>query len=195
MLPEILEQNLRVVFVGTAVNETSDALGFYHLGTKNRFWDMLEYAGITPAAIISESDRKALVDAKHTGVLNDLYKKFFFEKKESALLKCRVGMTDLNRRIVVANDDDPKSKPTGDDVQKLIRKIEKYQPKVVAFVMKVELFEDCFKPLFPSANRERGKQGFQIGTSEVWSLGTTGGRIKDVEAQEQAFSDLKESIM
>lgn len=167
MLPEILLQNLNVVFVGTAVTETSDELGFYYLGTKNRFWDMLAYSGISPTLIISESDRKALVDAKHTGVLTDVYKQFFFEKKESALEKLRIGMTDINRRLIVSNEDDPAAKPNPDDIQKFIRKMEKYQPKTIAFVIKMEAFEDIFKKLYPTVSRLRGKQDFKIGTSEV----------------------------
>jgi len=194
MLKEILIQNLRVVFVGTSVAETSDALGFYYLGTKNRFWEMLEYAGISPVPVVSQSDRKALVDAKHTGVLNDVYKQFFFEKKEAALEKLRIGLTDLNRRLVVSNDDDPAAQPTTDDVQKLIKKIEKYHPKIVAFVTSIEIFESCFKRLYPSANRQRGKQDFLIGDSEVWLLGSTSGRVKDADALEQAFGDLADRL-
>ena len=194
MLKEILIQNLRVVFVGTTVTEISDELGFYYLGPKNRFWEMLEYAGITPTLVISQSDRKALVDAKHTGVLNDLYKQFFFEKKESALLKLRVGLTDLNRRLVVSKEDDPSAEPTPDDIQKFIKKIEKYKPKIVAFVTSVEIFEKCFKRLYPSATRQRGKQDFLIGNSECWLLGSTSGRVKDIDALEQAFSDLTDRL-
>lgn len=194
MLPEILVQNLNVVFVGTAVTETSDELGFYNLGPKNRLWDMLEYSGISPKSVVSQSDRKALVDAKHTGVLNDVYKQFFFEKKESALLKLHIGLTDLNRRLVVSNDDDPAAKPTIEDVQKFVRKMEKYQPKIIAFVTKMEIFEECLKPLYPSANRQRGKQDVLIGNSEVWLLGNTGGRVKDTEELEQAFDNLADRI-
>jgi G:T/U-mismatch repair DNA glycosylase len=194
MLPEILIQNLHVVFVGTTVAETSDELGFYYLGTKNRFWDLLEYAHITPTLIISQSDRKALVDAKHTGVLNDLYKQFFFEKKESALLKLRIGLTDLNRRVVVSNDDDPAAEPTMDDLQKFVKKVEKYKPKVVAIVTSAEIFEKCFKRLYPSATRERGKQNFLIGNSEVWLLGSTSGRVRDTDALEQVFGDLADRL-
>jgi G:T/U-mismatch repair DNA glycosylase len=54
MLKEILIQNLRVVFVGTTVAEISDELGFYYLTPKNRFWEMLEYANITPTIVISQ---------------------------------------------------------------------------------------------------------------------------------------------
>ncbi|HEV8538944.1 MAG TPA: uracil-DNA glycosylase family protein [Bacteroidota bacterium] len=194
MLPEILIQNLRVVFVGTAVAETSNELGFYHLGAKNRFWEMLEFARISPTLVVSPSDRKALVDAKHTGVLNDVYKKFFFEKKESALLALRIGLTDLNRRRVVSNDADPAAEPTTNDTQIFVKKIEKYHPKIVAFVTGVEVFEKCFKGLYPSANRQRGKQDFLIGSSEVWLLGSTGVRAKDTDAMEQVFVDLADRL-
>jgi len=194
MLKEILIQKLRVVFVGTTVAEISDELGFYYLTPKNRFWEMLEYANITPALVISPSDRKALVGAKQTGILDDLYKQFFFEKKESTLLKLRIGLTDLNRRLVVSKDDDPAAESTPDDIQKFVKKIEKYKPKIVAFVTSVEIFEKCFKRLYPSANHQRGKQDFMIGNSECWLLGSTSGRVKDTDAMEQVFSDLADRL-
>lgn len=194
MLKEILISNLDAVFVGTTVAEVSDDLGFYYLGPRNRFWEMLEYAAITPVQIISASDRKILEDAKHTGVLNDLYKQFFFEKKESMLLKHRIGLTDLNRRLVVSNDDDPSTMPTSDDVKKLVKKIEKFKPKIAAFVTSMEIFEKCLKPLYPSASHERGRQDFRIGSSEVWLMGSTSGRTKDVAAMEEVFGALGDRI-
>ena len=194
MLKEILIQKLRVVFVGTTVAEISDELGFYYLTPKNRFWEMLEYANITPTIVISQSDRKALVGAKRTGILDDLYKQFFFEKKESTLLKLRIGLTDLNRRLVVSKDDDPSAEPTPDDIQKFVKKVEKYKPKIVAFVTAAEIFEKCFKKLYPLATRQRGKQDFMIGNSEVWLLGSTSGRVKETDAMEQVFSDLADRL-
>ena len=190
MLPEILEKNLRVVFAGTVVSGISDGLGFYYLGPNNQFWSLLEYSGITQGFIVSPPERKILADAKKDGVLNEIYIKLFFEKKENALLKHRIGLTDLNRRRVVSNEDDSAALPTPDDVKKFIRKVEKYKPRVVALVTKIEIFESCFKPLYPSANRQRGKQGFLIGDSEVWLMGSTSGRMKDTDALEQLFEDL-----
>lgn len=194
MLPQILMQNLSVVFVGTTIAETSDELGFYYLGPNNRFWSLLEYAGITPTSVVSPSERKILVNAKKDGVLNEMYKKLFFEKKEAELLKHRIGLTDLNRRRVVSNDDDPAAEPTIDDIQKFARKVEKYRPKIIAFVTKMEIFENCFKRLYPSVNRQRGKQDFIIGNSEVWLLGSTSGRVKDTVALEQVFEDLADRL-
>jgi len=194
MLKEILNQNLRVVFVGTAIAETSDELGFYYLGPNNRFWSLLEYGGITPTSVVSPSDRKALVGAKQTGILDDLYKQFFFEKKESILLKHRIGLTDLNRRLVISKEDDPSAKPTTDDVQKFVKKMQKFRPKIIAFVTNMDTFEDSFKSLYPTVNRQRGKQDFVLDTSEVWLLGNTSGRAKETDALEQVFADLGERL-
>jgi G:T/U-mismatch repair DNA glycosylase len=194
MLPEIWAQNLNVVFVGTTVAETSDQLGFYYLGPNNRFWFLLEYAGITPSSLVSPSERKVLVNAQKDGVLNDTYKQLFFEKKERELLKRRIGLTDLNRRRVVSNDDDPAAEPIKDDILKFVRKVEKYGPKILAFVTNMEIFEKCLRPLYPSVNRQRGKQDFLIGNSEVWLLGSTSGRVKDTDSMEQAFEDLAERL-
>jgi G:T/U-mismatch repair DNA glycosylase len=194
MLPEILTRNLRVLFVGTTVSEASNDLGFYYLGPNNRFWGLLEYAGITPEPVVTPQERKILMDTLKTHALNDMYKKLFFEKKEAVLAKYRIGLTDLNRRRVVSSDSDPAAKPTPDDIAKFIRKVEKYQPQVVAFVAGMEIFESCFKPLYPAANRERGKQGFLIGGSEVWLMGSPSGRVKDTEALEQVFEELADRI-
>jgi len=194
MLPEILSRNLRVLFVGTTVSETSNDLGFYYLGPNNRFWGLLEYAGITPEPVVTPQERKILIDTFKTHALNDMYRKLFFEKKEAALAKHRIGLTDLNRRRVVSNDDDPAARPTPEDVKQFIRKVVKYQPRVVAFVAGLEVFEACFKPIYPSAGRIRGKQDFTIGESEVWLMGSPSGRVKDTEALEQVFEDLAERI-
>ena len=194
MLAEILIENLSVVFVGSTISETSDELGFYYLGPNNSFWDLLEFARITPASLVPSSERKVLINAKKDGVLNDMYKQLFFERKESQLLKHGIGLTDLNRRRVVSNDDDPTAKPTTDVIQKFIRKVEKYQPKILAFATNVETFENAFKPNYPSANRQRGKQDFLIGNSEVWLLGSTSGRAKDTDALEQVFEDLADRL-
>jgi len=194
MLPEILTRNLRVLFVGTTVSETSNDLGFYYLGPNNRFWGLLEYAGITPDSVITPQERKILVDTLKTHALNDMYKKLFFEKKEAVLAKYRIGLTDLNRRRIVSKDSDPAAKPTPDDIKKFIQKVERYQPQVVAFVAGMEVFESCFKPLFPVAGRQRGKQDFMIGGSEVWLMGSPSGRVKDTDALEEVFEDLADRI-
>ncbi|HEY6192116.1 MAG TPA: hypothetical protein VI215_07300 [Bacteroidota bacterium] len=194
MLPEILARNLRVVFVGTIISELSDELGFYHLGANDRFWELLEYAGFTPSAVIPPSERKILLDVNQSGALNEIYKKFFFEKKESALLKQRVGLTVLNRRRVAGREDDPGAEPTIDDVKKFVQKMEKFKPMIIAFVSREESFSRSWNPLYPSASRQKGKQDFSIGASEIWLLGSTIARGKENDAMEQLFDDLADRL-
>jgi len=194
MLPEIWAQNLRVVFVGTTVPAGSDDLGFYYLTPNNRFWFLLEYAGLTPGSVVSAAERTTLLNAHKDRVLDEMYKKLFFERKEDVLLKHRIGLTDLNRRRVFSKEDDPAAMPTGDDIQKFIKKAEKYAPKIIALVTKPEIFERCFKDVSSSAARVAGKQNFRIGSSEVWLLGSTSGRIKDTDPMEQLFEDLAARI-
>lgn len=190
MLPEILSRNLNVLFVGTTVPKVSDELGFYHMSPNNRFWWLLEYAGLTQGSVVTPQERKLIDDTFKTHALNDVYRRLFFEKKERILAERKIGLTDLNRRKVVSGEDDPDARPTPEDVRKFTAKVEKYRPAIVAFVTAPEVFEAAFRPLHPEANRKRGKQAFSIGGSEVWLMGATGGRVKDLDALEQVFEDL-----
>lgn len=190
MLPEILNRNMRVLFAGTTVSKASDELGFYYLGANNKFWWLLEYAGLTKGPVVTPLERKLMYDTFKTNALNDTYRRLFFEKKERVLVERRFGLTDLNRRVVVSSDDDPAAKPTQEDIRKFVAKVEKFKPAVVAFVAGLDLFEECFRPLYPAASRKRGKQEFTIAGSEVWLLGSTSGRVKDQDALEQVFEDL-----
>jgi double-stranded uracil-DNA glycosylase len=47
MLPDVLSQNLDVVFVGTAAGKRSAMLGAYYAGRGNRFWQTLYEVGLT----------------------------------------------------------------------------------------------------------------------------------------------------
>jgi G:T/U-mismatch repair DNA glycosylase len=190
MLPEILNRNMRVLFVGTTVSKVSDELGFYYLGPNNKFWWLLEYAGLTKGSLVTPQERKLMLDTFKTNALNDTYRLLFFEKKERALVERGFGLTDLNRRKVSGSDDEAGAKPTPEDIRKFIAKVAKYKPAVIAFVTGLDVFEECFKPLYPAAGRTRGKQAFTIEGSEVWLLGSTSGRVRDADAIEQAFEDL-----
>jgi hypothetical protein len=65
---------------------------------------------------------------------------------------------------------------------------------VIAFVTSPDIFEKCFKPLYPLANQQRGKQDFLIGTSEVWLLGGMNVRRKEVQELEQVIDDLMDRL-
>src|ERR1700761_7871522 len=47
-LPDQLEPNLRVVFVGTAAGQRSADLGHYYAHPGNRFWRTIHAVGLTP---------------------------------------------------------------------------------------------------------------------------------------------------
>ena len=104
MLQEIWEPELTAVFVGLAVDEVSDTLGFYHLNPGNRFWELLELGGITPERHITSSERKALTEGHTRGNLSDPIRAMFIQKKTSQLLRCGVGITTMNQRVIAKND-------------------------------------------------------------------------------------------
>lgn len=194
MLPEIWEPNLMVVFVGTAVAELSDTLGFYHLHPRNRFWELLEVGGITATRIITKEERKALTDGHANGSLSDPVRSMFTQKKTSQLLRLGIGLTDLNRRVVAGSDKDKSARPTQEDIEQFIVKDEKLKPKILAFVTSPEIFVEVFKSRYPGVCATLGLQPIRIGNSEVWLLGSTSALVRGeaLERQEDAFFALGE---
>ena len=196
MLPEIYPPNLTVVFVGTAVTELADIIGFYHLHPKDRFWELLEIGGITPKCVIAAQERKALVDGHRDGSLSDPVRSIFNQKKTSQLLQLGIGLTDLNRREPVADEKDRSARPTREDIELFISNTGERQPKIVACVLLPDLFVALFKDRFPEAASSLGVQPFKIGGSEVWLLGSTTAQLRGeaLSGQEDAFFALGERI-
>jgi G:T/U-mismatch repair DNA glycosylase len=178
MVPEIWEQGLMVVFVGTAVTEPSDTLGFYHLHPRDRFWELLEVSGHA------------------NGSVSEPVKSMFIQKRTSQALRLGIGLTDLNRRVVAPNDKDKAARPTQEDIQEFIVKDKKLNPKILAFVTSPEVFVEVFKNRYPGACSTLGLQPFRIGNSEVWLLGSTSGLVRGeaLGRQEDAFFALGERI-
>jgi G:T/U-mismatch repair DNA glycosylase len=196
MLHEIWEPNLTAVFVGTAVAEPSDTLGFYHLHPRDRFWELLEINGITPVRIITAKERKALTEGHAKGNLSDPVRTMFTLKKTSQLLKLGIGLTDVNRRVVAANDKDKSALPTREDIEEFIVKNRKLNPKILAFVMRPEIFVELFVSRYPGACDTLGLQPFGMGNSEVWLLGSTTGLLRGeaLQKQEDVFFALGERM-
>jgi G:T/U-mismatch repair DNA glycosylase len=197
MLREIWEPDLSVVFVGPAVEELSDTLGFYHLHPRNRFWELLEIGGITPTRIITSSERKALADGYARGSLSDPVRSMFIQKKTSQLLRLGIGLTDLNRRVIAVDDKDKAARPTDEDIQQFIGRAPMLNARVLAFVTKPDLFVDLFTSRYPAATATLGPQSFTIGVAEVWLLGSPGGLLRGeaLTKQEDAFLALGERIL
>lgn len=196
MLQEIWEPDLTTVFVGLAVDEVSDTLGFHYLNQGNRFWELLELGGITPERHITASERKALAEGQARGNLSDPIRAMFIQKKTSQLLRCGVGITNLNQRVVSRNDKDKAARPVDEDIQHLIGRSAKLNPKILAFVIAPDLFVELFKNRYPDAAAALGLQSFRIGSAEVWLLGSSATRLRGetLTAQEDAFFALGERM-
>ena len=60
VLTDLLAENLRIVFCGTAAGETSAALGQYYAGPTNKFWRILWETGLTPCQLEPADYRQLL---------------------------------------------------------------------------------------------------------------------------------------
>ena len=104
ILPDILAPGLRLVVCGSAAGTRSAELGAYYAGPGNRFWGMLQGVGLTPTV---------LAPAEFRGVL-----------------AYGIGLTDI---VKTAFGPDSGLKPADFDREALRRRIETFQPKVLAF--------------------------------------------------------------
>lgn len=196
MLREVWEPALKVLFVGMAVDETSDKLGFHHLHPRDRFWDLLEMGGFTPKKLISASERKALAEGQAKGNLSDPIRVMFIEKKVSQLSKLGIGLTDLNRRVIASNDKDKNALPIAQDIEEFIGKVTALKPQALAFLLRPELFLDLFRSRYPTVSDALGLQPFMIDKAEIWLLGSPVAvlRGEGLTRQEDAFFALGERI-
>lgn len=104
MLPDVLGQNLKVVFCRTAAGEQSARKKAYYAGPGNKFWWILYRIGLTPV----QSDPSQYKDVLIYGI----------------------GLTDLAKNVSGA--DSVLSKKSFDSAG-LEKKILKYSPKVLCF--------------------------------------------------------------
>jgi TDG/mug DNA glycosylase family protein len=71
MLPDVLHNDLKIVFCGTAAGDTSARLQMYYAGPGNKFWKVLHEVGLTPRVLVP----KEFVDLPQYGLgLTDLVK-------------------------------------------------------------------------------------------------------------------------
>jgi double-stranded uracil-DNA glycosylase len=106
-LPDLLQDRLRLVFVGTAAGQRSADLGHYYAGPGNRFWPTIHEVGITPRR---------------------------YEPHEfPALLKLGIGFTDLCK-LGAGMDHQALTFPV--DIAAFQEKMRRYRPKTVAFTSK-----------------------------------------------------------
>ncbi len=107
VLPDVMAANLAVVFCGSAVGSASARRGAYYAGPGNVFWPTLFEVGLTPR-LLKPSEYPQVLDYG-------------------------LGLTDLAKHV--SGSDDTLSK--GDFDRKGLRtKIERYEPRILAFTSK-----------------------------------------------------------
>jgi double-stranded uracil-DNA glycosylase len=106
-LPDLLQDHLRLVFVGTAAGQRSADLGHYYAHPGNRFWRTIHEVGITPRR---------------------------FEPDEfPTLLRLGIGFTDMCKSGA-GMDREALNSPI--DVPAFREKMLRYRPKIIAFTSK-----------------------------------------------------------
>ena len=131
-LPDQLQPNLCLVFVGTAAGQRSADLGHYYAHPGNRFWRTIHEVGLTPRR---------------------------YQPREFAdLLVLGIGFTDMCKHGAGMDHEALKA---GVDVAGFAAKIRRYRPRIVAFTSKkaASLFYDKPTALI-ALGRQPPRSGF-----------------------------------
>lgn len=105
-LPDILEADLDIVFVGINTGTYSAKRGHYYARPQNLFWPMLYQSGLIPSPLKSEDDWK--------------------------LIRFRIGVTDAVKRVT-DNASDLSAAELKEGGEIVRRKVLFYQPRIVCF--------------------------------------------------------------
>jgi|YelNatPaOPRAMG01_1025707.scaffolds.fasta_scaffold10329_2 TDG/mug DNA glycosylase family protein len=105
-LPDILQANLDVIFVGAAPSPAAAAIGHYYAGSRNRFWQLLHQSGFTPRLLTAEEDHDAL--------------------------RYGIGLTAIYKSII-STDNSYLPEPCEWDREELRNKLLAFAPKVVCY--------------------------------------------------------------
>lgn len=148
MLKDVLTYNLDVVFCGTAKGEASARKGFYYAGPGNKFYGILKQAGFTALKL----------EPKDCYEINQF----------------NIGLTEL---VHTEFGNDNELSDESYDVDSFIFKMEKYQPKYIAFNSKKGAsfflgFQGITKLV------KYGLQDRTIGKSKIFVLPSTSGSAR-----------------
>jgi double-stranded uracil-DNA glycosylase len=105
-LPDLLQEGLDLVFVGINPGLKSARVGHYYAGPGNLFWRCLHESGLTPVLLRPDQDRRVLDHG--------------------------IGITDCVKRASRMASE-VRSGEFREAAPALIRKIERYRPRVVCF--------------------------------------------------------------
>jgi TDG/mug DNA glycosylase family protein len=107
VLPDVLTDNLSIVFCGSAAGHRSARVGAYYAGPGNRFWPTLSAAALTPRRLAPHEFR--------------------------SVVRYGLGLTDLCKDAYGRDSELPVG---ADDKVALRSKILGFRPKILAFVGK-----------------------------------------------------------
>ncbi|UZR93134.1 mismatch-specific DNA-glycosylase [Chondrinema litorale] len=148
MLKDVLDTNLDVVFCGTAKGKASALKGFYYAGPGNKFYSILCQTGFTPHKL----------DPKECYEIN----------------KYNIGLTDL---VHTEFGNDKEISNGSYEVESFIIKMEKYQPKYIAFnSKKAASFVLGYQG--KTTQIKYGLQEKNIGESKLFVLPSTSGNAR-----------------
>lgn len=159
ILLDLLVPNLKLVFCGTAASEISAREAAYYANPTNYFWRTLHKIGLTPYQ--------------------------FAPKEFPKLLNYKIGLTDLAKH---AHGNDSALKKDDFDRQALHQKIEKYQPKMIAFTSKKAASVFFMKP---TRKINYSLQDDVLGETRFWVLTSPSGAARSYwnELVWQALAD------
>jgi mismatch-specific thymine-DNA glycosylase len=140
ILEDVLRPGLRVLLCGSAAGAVSARRGLPYAGPGNRFWRILHASGLTSVELGPERFREL---ADHG-----------------------IGLTDLCKTASGADATLPRE---ADDVEGLRAKVERFAPRVLAFVGKRAAQVALGRPV------QTGPQPERFGGAETWVLPSTSG--------------------
>jgi TDG/mug DNA glycosylase family protein len=107
VLPDVLEEGLRIVFCGTAAGAVAARVGAPYAGPGNRFWSILHETGLTPRLLRAQEFRD--------------------------LSRYGIGLTDVAK---FASGSDKSLAPCDFDPAAVVAKMQRYAPGILALVGK-----------------------------------------------------------
>lgn len=146
VLPDVLDYELKLVFCGTAASAVSARQGAYYANPSNYFWRTLYRIGLTPHQLEPAAFR--------------------------TLTDYSIGLTDMAKH---ASGMDRDLSTADYDRAGFERKIQQYQPLMVAFTSKkaASVYFQC-----QTSTLKYGLQTVKIGNSSVWVLTSPSGAAR-----------------
>ncbi len=137
-VPDIIGPGLKVLFVGINPSLYSAAVGHHFARPGNRFWPALHAAGFTDRLLHPSEGR--------------------------LLLKSGYGITNI-ADPATATADELSDEQLRDGARRLVRKVRRHRPAVVAF-----LGVTAYRTAFDRPKAKLGQQAERFGESAVWVL-------------------------